>query len=97
MKVKAKESNRFFIKDEWYDVINIKDVDNSGYPHCLPWEKTTPVPSIRYQLKNHTSKDWTGTSPSSWFHESNFYTIQEIRDNKINQIILNQPEKKFPI
>ena len=78
MKVKCKSSNRFLIKNEWYQVISSSDVE----------ENITKKETIHYQLINHTDKKWN----SSWFHETNFYTLQEIRDIKINQILT---EKNF--
>jgi hypothetical protein len=84
MKVKAKQSNRFLIKDEWYVVISNSDID----------ENITKKETIYYQLYNHTNKKWN----SSWFHETNFYTLQELRDIKINQILTEknfQPPKKI--
>lgn len=75
MKVKCKQSNRFLIKDEWYDVISTNF-------------NTSDWVGIMYQLINHTNKKWN----SSWFHETNFYTPQELRDIKINQILT---EKNF--
>ena len=75
--VKCKSSNRFLIKDEWYEVISItnfallntNDVDNGL--------------TIHYELVNHTHKIWN----TSWYHETNFYTLDEIRDMKLNQIL----------
>jgi hypothetical protein len=95
MKVKAKNSNRFLIEDEWYEVVNKVDVDNGGYPHPEEFKDSTPGRSIHYELVNHTDKRWTtkcGTGGSakegetSWFHEINFYTVQEFRDNILNKL-----------
>jgi len=82
MKVKAKQSNRFLTKDEWYEVVNITDVDNGGYPHPEEFKDSTPGRSIHYELVNHTDKRWS----TSWYHETNFYTVQEIRDNILNKL-----------
>jgi alkylated DNA repair dioxygenase AlkB len=82
MKVKAKQSNRFLTKDEWYEVVNKLDVDNGGYPHSEEFKEVTPGRSIHYELVNHTNKKWT----TSWYHECNFHTIQEIRDMKIKEL-----------
>ena len=79
MKVKCKQSNRFLIKDEWYQVISSE----------IRYENITKKETIYYQLYNHTNKKWN----SNWFHETNFYTPQELRDIKINQILT---EKIFP-
>lgn len=72
--VKCKSSNRFLIKDEWYEVTNKSDIRHS---------KTGS-----YDLINHTNKRWS----TSWYHENNFYTLDEIksqnRDIKLNQILL---------
>lgn len=94
MKVKAKNSNRFLTKDEWYEVLCIRTTEEfNDNSRLAEFEcEATPI-SIRYELVNHTSKRWA----TSWYHETNFYTVQEIRDNKIDQIIQNQPEKNFPI
>lgn len=70
MKVKCKQSNRFLIKDEWYDVISTNF-------------NTSDWVGIMYQLINHTHKKWN----TSWYHESNFYSLDEIRDMKLNQIL----------
>jgi len=47
MKVRCKQGNRFLIKDELYEVININKVRNTD--------------KVSYQLKNHTDKKWTTT------------------------------------
>jgi hypothetical protein len=67
MKVKAKESNRFLIKDEWYVVKHISHVENP----------------TNYELENHTDKNWN----TSWYHEVNFYTLEEVRDMKLKEIL----------
>ena len=67
--VKCKSTNRFLIKDEWYEVISTNDVDNGL--------------TIHYELVNHTHKIWN----TSWYHETNFYTLDEIRDMNLNQIL----------
>jgi hypothetical protein len=82
MKVKAKESNRLLTKDEWYEVVNITYVDNGGYPHPEEFKDSTPGRSIHYELVNHTDKRWA----TSWYHECNFHTVQEIRDNILNKL-----------
>jgi hypothetical protein len=51
MKVKAKESNRFLIKDEWYKVTNINDVDNGGYSHPEEFKEATI--KLFERLDNH--------------------------------------------
>ena len=55
MKVKAKNSNRFLTKDEWYEVLCIRTTEEFK-------EATPPGRSIRYELVNHTDKRWT----TSW-------------------------------
>ena len=69
MKVKCKSSNRFLIKDEWYQVIN---------KSIIPHSKTGS-----YELLNHTDKKWN----TSWYLESNFYNIDEIRNDKLNELL----------
>lgn len=70
--VKCKSSNRFLIKDEWYHFSFCDEViDKSGFVY------------ISYKLINHTDKIWNTT----WYHESNFYSLDEIRDMKLNQIL----------
>jgi hypothetical protein len=36
-----------------------------------------------YELINHTHKRWN----SSWYHETNFYTLQELRDISLDEIL----------
>lgn len=79
--VKAKQSNRFLIKDEWYEVISTNDVDNGGYYQLL--KGSTPGRTIHYELVNHTHKRWN----TSWYHETNFYTLDEVRDMKLDEIL----------
>ena len=73
MKVKSKQSNRFLIKDEWYEVKNIY-IETAVVAHS----KTDS-----YDLVNHTDKLWA----TSWYHKSNFYTLQELREEKINILL----------
>ena len=61
--VKCKSSNRFLIKDEWYEVANVGEVS--------------------YELINHTHKRWN----SSWYYEANFYTLEELRDIRLDEIL----------
>jgi hypothetical protein len=82
MKVKCKSSNRFLIKDEWYKVININDVDNGGYSHPEEYKEATPGRSVHYEIENHTDKNWN----TSWYHEVNFYTLEEVRELKLNDL-----------
>ncbi len=79
--VKVKQSNRFLIKDEWYEVISTNDVDNGGYYQLL--KGSTPGRTIHYELVNHTHKRWN----TSWYHETNFYTLEELRDMKLDEIL----------
>ena len=67
--VKCKSTNRFLIKDEWYEVTNVSTITHSK--------------KVSYELVNHTHKRWN----TSWYHETNFYTLDEIRDMKLNQIL----------
>ena len=67
--VKCKSSNRFLIKDEWYEVTNVDTI-----PHSK---------KVSYELINHTHKRWN----TSWYYEANFYTLEELRDMKLNQIL----------
>ena len=36
-----------------------------------------------YELINHTHKRWN----SSWYHETNFYTLEELRDISLDEIL----------
>ena len=53
------------------------------------WYEVTNVSTIThskkvsYELVNHTHKRWN----TSWYHETNFYTLEEVRDMKLNQIL----------
>ena len=64
--VKCKSTNRFLIKDEWYEV-----------------QSTSGFVFKSFQLINHTHKRWN----TNWYHETNFYTLEEVRDMKLNQIL----------
>jgi len=81
--VKCKSSNRFLIKDEWYEVISTNDVDNGSFTNYQLLKGSKPGRTIHYELVNHTDKRWN----TSWYHESNFYSLDEIRDMKLNQIL----------
>ena len=76
MKVLCKSSNKFLIKDEWYQVQSTHNLSPDGYCQI---NYTT----LHYQLINHTDKKWN----TNWYHESNFYTIQELREIKLEQIL----------
>jgi hypothetical protein len=83
--VKCKSSNRFLIKDECYEVISINYYDEEVQDQALQGFKFLEASvgkgrTIHYKLVNHTDKIWI----TSWFHECNFYTVQEIRDNILN-------------
>ncbi len=67
--VKCKSSNRFLIKDEWYEVTNVDTI-----PHSK---------KVSYELINHTHKRWN----SSWYYEANFYTLEELRDISLDEIL----------
>jgi len=77
--VKCKSNNRFLIKDEWYEVISINYYNNGRYSLGLCYD--------HYELVNHTHKRWN----SSWYHETNFYTLEELRDIRLDEIL--QKEK----
>jgi hypothetical protein len=79
--VKCKSSNRFLIKDEWYEVISTNDSIHH-YQHQL-LKGSTPGRTIHYELVNHTHKRWN----TSWYHETNFYTLDEVRDMKLDEIL----------
>ena len=70
--VKCKSNNRFLIKEEWYEVISI-----NSYLHY------NNVRYDHYELVNHTHKRWN----SSWYHETNFYTLEELRDIRLDEIL----------
>jgi len=67
--VKCKSSNRFLIKDEWYEVTNVSKI-----PHSK---------KVSYELINHTHKRWN----TNWYHETNFYTLEELRDISLDEIL----------
>ena len=67
--VKCKSSNRFLIKDEWYEVTNVDTI-----PHSK---------KVSYELINHTHKRWN----TSWYYEANFYTLEELRDISLDEIL----------
>jgi hypothetical protein len=67
--VKCKSSNRFLIKDEWYEVTNVDTIPNSK--------------KVSYELINHTHKRWN----TSWYLETNFYTLEEVRDIRLDEIL----------
>jgi hypothetical protein len=79
--VKCKDSCRSLIKDEWYEVISTNDVDNGGYYQFF--KGSTPGRTIHYELVNHTHKRWN----TSWYHETNFYTLEELRDMRLDEMI----------
>ena len=81
--VKCKSSNHFLIKDECYEVISINDVDNGSFTNYQLLKGYKPGRTIHYELVNHTHKRWN----TSWYHETNFYSLDEIRDMKLNQIL----------
>jgi hypothetical protein len=85
--VKCKSSNRFLIKDECYEVISINYYDEEVQDQALQGFKFLEASvgkgrTIHYKLVNHTDKIWI----TSWYHECNFYTFQEIRDNILNKL-----------
>ena len=74
MIVRSKVNNNFLIRGEWYKVIQSTEVFHDGLGAVL---------ARMYELENHTHKIWT----SNWFHHSNFYTQEELREEKINEIL----------
>ncbi len=46
------------------------------------WYKVI-LSSQSFQLENHTDIKWN----SSWYHKNNFVTVQELREDKLNQIL----------
>ena len=87
MKVKSKQSNRFLIKDEWYEVKNIyietAVVAHSKVKMAKVRVKVKMAKTDSYDLVNHTDKLWA----TSWYHKTNFYTLQELREEKINILL----------
>lgn len=75
MIVRSKIDNNFLIRGEWYKVIHSTEVFYSRLGH----RGKSPM----YELENHTHKIWT----SNWFHHSNFYTQEELREEKISEIL----------
>ena len=71
MKVKARHTNRFLIKDEWYQVTGVNNV-----------EKGDGSRTIHYELINHTNFIWN----TSWYSSINFFTLEELREEKLNEI-----------
>jgi hypothetical protein len=85
--VKCKQSNGSLIKDECYEVISINYYDEEVQDQALQGFKFLEASvgkgrTIHYKLVNHTDKIWI----TSWYHECNFYTVQEIRDNILNKL-----------
>ena len=85
--VKCKSSNHFLIKDECYEVISINYYDEEKLDQSLQGFKFLEASvgkgrTIHYKLVNHTDKIWI----TSWYHECNFYTVQEIRNNILNKL-----------
>ena len=73
MEVLCVRGSKFLIKGEWYKVI--------------PWGTGviyTQGVSQSFQLENHTDIPWS----TSWYHKTNFATVQELREYKLNQILL---------
>lgn len=72
MKVKARHSNRFLIKDEWYQVNNINDVEKGNGDRI-----------IHYELINHTKFIYWNTN---WYSSLNFFTLEELREIKLREL-----------
>jgi hypothetical protein len=53
------------------------------------WYEVTNVSTIShskkvsYELINHTHKRWN----TSWYYEANFYTLEELRDISLDEIL----------
>jgi hypothetical protein len=53
------------------------------------WYEVTNVSTIShskkvsYELINHTHKRWY----TSWYYEANFYTLEELRDMRLDEIL----------
>jgi hypothetical protein len=53
------------------------------------WYEVTNVDTIShskkvsYELINHTHKRWN----TSWYYEANFYTLEELRDISLDEIL----------
>jgi hypothetical protein len=47
------------------------------------WYKVILSSHSFQQLENHTNIKWN----SSWYHKVNFVTVQELREDKLNQIL----------
>jgi hypothetical protein len=53
------------------------------------WYEVTNVDTIShskkvsYELINHTHKRWY----TSWYYEANFYTLEELRDMRLDEIL----------
>lgn len=60
------------IKGEWYKVILLSSFD------AVRGEF-----SESFQLENHTDIPWS----TSWYHKTNFATVQELRDQQLNKIL----------
>ena len=71
MKVKSRHSNRFLIKNEWYKVNSINDV-----------EKGNGDRTIHYELINHTKFIWN----TNWYSSVNFFTLEELREIKLKEL-----------
>lgn len=74
MRVKSKHSNKFLIKNEWYQV-EMFLIKNEWYQFEMYEYNFDKTLVHSYKLINHTDKVWT----NSWFSEVNFYTEKEIR------------------
>ena len=67
----------------------VKCKSNNRFLIKEEWYEVTNVSTIThskkvsYELINHTHKRWN----TSWYHETNFYTLEEVRDMKLNQIL----------
>ena len=75
MIVRSKIDNNFLIRGEWYKVIQSTEV----FHEYRNLGGLAPM----YEIENHTHKLWT----SNWFHHSNFYTQEELREEKISEIL----------
>jgi hypothetical protein len=86
MIVRFKIDNNFLIRGEWYKVIESNDVFHGKFRGVSKFEQLHQDildAFCVYELENHTHKIWT----SNWFHHSNFYTQEELREEKISEIL----------
>jgi hypothetical protein len=85
MKVLCIKESKFLIKSEWYNIdqgLNLSGIFGNKSSDIGSFKSITSDADM-YRLKNHTDRKWF----SSWFHKSNFATIEELRELKLNKIL----------